>query len=215
MTQAYPLAWPEGWKRTPWTGQKEGQFRKGSTNVSRGTTAKRIDMPEAVKRLFYELERLGVKYPRDDAVISTNLRLNASGLPRMDQGEPNDRGVAVYWKTPKGEPRVMAIDVYNRVADNIAAIAATLEAMRAIERHGGALVMDRAFSGFTALPAPTGKRPWWVVLGVNETASAEQIKAAWKAGVAKYHPDKPGGSHDLVAEINAARDAGLAARTIG
>lgn len=214
MTQAYPLAWPEGWKRTAPHNRQSGQFRTGKTDHERGTKARRIDITTATKRVHDELERLGVKYPRDDAVISTNLRLNASGFPRGDQGEPNDRGVAVYWQSRKGEPRVMAIDAYDRVADNIAAIAATLEAMRSIERHGGAVVMERAYSGFTALPAPTGQRPWFVVLGVREDASPDEIKQAWRAGVAKYHPDKPGGSHDLVAEINTARDKGLQARTL-
>ena len=38
----------------------------------------------------------------------------------------------------------MAIDAYTRTADNLAAVAATLEAMRAIERHGGAQILERA-----------------------------------------------------------------------
>jgi len=109
---------------------------------------------------------------------------------------------------------VMAVDRYHTIADNLAALAATLEAMRAIERHGGAVVMDRAFEGFAALPAPNSPRNWWEVLGISEGASIDQIKDAWRVGVNKFHPDKPGGSHDAVAAINVAKDAGLAARSL-
>jgi hypothetical protein len=62
----------------------------------------------------------------------------------------------------------MAIDQYDRVEHNLAAIAATLDAMRAIKRHGGAEILDRAFTGFTALPAPmAGGKPWRQVLGFD------------------------------------------------
>jgi hypothetical protein len=210
MTQAYPLAWPEGWPRT--RARKNGQFREGQNNYARGTTAKRISLATAASRVREELEKLGVNF-RDDAVISTNLKLNMSGVPCGDQGEPIDRGVAVYWKA-KGKPmRVMAIDVYERVADNLAAVAATLEAMRAIDRHGGAQILDRAFTGFTALPPPSATADWWVVLGVYRQASREEIIAAHHRLTSEHHPDR-GGSVAKMAEINVARDKGLAERTV-
>jgi DnaJ-domain-containing protein 1 len=96
----------------------------------------------------------------------------------------------------------MAVDRYDRVADNLAAIAATLEAMRAIERHGGALILDRVFTGFQALPAP--EQPWQV-LGLNSHATRDQVEEAWRRLAAKHHPDR-GGNADLMARINAARD---------
>ena len=147
----------------------------------------------------------------EKVIISTNLR------PHLLDGQgsnTSDPGVAVYWTDKKRNPHVMAIDSYFTIADNLAAIAATLEAMRAIERHGGAVVMDRAFEGFAALPAPAAERHWSDVLGVSRNATPDQIRAAWKAGVAKFHPDRPGGSHDAVAAINAARDKALAERTL-
>ena len=93
----------------------------------------------------------------------------------------------------------MAIDAYAEVADNLAAIAATLEAMRAIERHGGAIILDRAFQGFAALPAPgqTGARPWREVLdcddSIRDLASAER---RYKVLRSIHHPDKPSGNAD-------------------
>lgn len=197
MTQAYPLQWPDGWPRAKSYMRKEGRFKNDG---------RRIGIEAATKRVFDELERIGVQNAADDVVISTNLRLNLRGYPRGDQGEPTDRGVAVYWQLPGKPMRVMAVDIYETVADNLAAIAATLEAMRAIERHGGAQVMDRAFTGFQALPASGPK--WFTVLGVPETATAEQIEQAWRAKAKNAHPDV-GGTTAQMAEINGARDEGL------
>jgi hypothetical protein len=116
--------------------------------------------------------------------------------------------VAVYWQKPKSPMRVMAIDTYERVADNLGAIAATLEAMRAIDRHGGAVILDRAFQGFTALPAPGSKRHWWEVLGVEPAASIDEINAAFRSKARDLHPDR-GGAHTQMAELSAARDTGI------
>ena len=52
-----------------------------------------------------------------------------------------------------------------QVEESLAAIAATLDAMRAIERHGGARVLERAFTGFTAVPAPDARKHWREVFG--------------------------------------------------
>lgn len=197
MTQAYPLAWPEGWPRTKYHMQKNGQFKHDN---------RRIGIEAATRRVFAELQKLGVTNPTDDAIISTNLKLNMRGYPRGDQGEPQDRGVAVYWQSKNKPMRVMAIDAYLTVADNLAAIAATLEAMRAIERHGGAQIMDRAFTGFMALPASGPK--WWEILGVTPNATVNEIEFAWRKKAIEKHPDR-GGTHAAMAEVNAARDEGL------
>ena len=136
--------------------------------------------------------------------------LAAERLARSDQREPDDPGAAVYWQEPTGPRKVMAIDLYNRVADNLAAIAATLEAMRAIERHGGAAILERAFTGFTALPPPIVagmKRPWREVLGAHMARSS--VEAAYRGLASKYHPDREGGDAEKMAELNQARDEAL------
>jgi hypothetical protein len=135
---ASPLTWPVGWKRTPADQRREARFGKARQNHGNGhyVGARSLTIAEATQRVLDELTRMGLV--RDDIVVSSNLKLRLDGLPRSDQREPDDPGVAVYWQEPVGPPKVMAIDQYERVADNLAAIAATLDAMRAIERHGGA-----------------------------------------------------------------------------
>lgn len=205
LLAAYPLAWPDGWPRHK-GGRKMGLF--GKKNPS-GIGVGDITVQDAMRRVHYELERLGVNVV-DDCVISTNLKINMSGYPRSDQGEPADPGAAIYWQK-KGQPmRVMAIDVYSRTRDNIAAVAATLEAMRKIERHGGAQILDRAFSGFIALPKPSGP-DWWEVLQIDRNASREDILAKHRQLARARHPDAGGSDHQM-AELNRARDQALQER---
>lgn len=181
---AYPLQWPVGWKRTSGL-RREAKFGK------RTSSARTVDLTisQATQRVLAELQRMGIR--RDDAVISTNLVLNLNGLPRSAQARPTDPGAAVYCQDA-GARRVMAIDQYATVEDNLAAIAATLDAMRAIERHGGAVILERAFTGFTALPAPTPEvaRHWTDVLDCSLNSTPGYILAAFRQLRSRYHPDK-------------------------
>src|SRR6202023_2670096 len=138
--QRWPLSWPDGGKRA--TNRTRARFSRYSTELS---------VNDGTTRIRQELERMGIS--DDDCLISTNVPLRMDGLPRSDGGQPRDPGAAVYWKDKRGRSKCMAIDRYDRVADNLAAIAATLDAMRAIERHGGAEILERTFLGFAALPA--------------------------------------------------------------
>ena len=187
---ASPLSWPVAWKRTPASRRARARFAsRGSSGMSN------VSIAEATMRVMDALDRMRV--PRSSIVISSNLQLRNDGLPRSGQPEPVDTGVAVYWLDHANEAisqRCMAIDRYDRVADNLAAIAATLEAMRAIERHGGAEILNRAFQGFAALPAPAaGKRMHWSeVLGCARDASMSTIRNAWLRARSAAHPDHGG-----------------------
>lgn len=208
--QAYPLHWPAGWRRTEPHHRDRARFGKSERHYySAGTGSymrkRDLTVSDGVRRVLNELERMGVN--RDDVVISTNMRTRLDGLPRSDAANPQDPGAAVYWRKDK-ETRCMAIDRYDRVQDNLAAIAATLEAMRAIERHGGALILERAFQGFTALPAPES---WWQVLGLSgPDVTPEEIEAAHRRLIHQHHPDR-GGDSETAARINRARDQGYEA----
>ena len=202
MTTAYPLQWPEGWPRTKDYARKQSPFSTRSRSTTR-EMPKSLTVMEGVERVLAELGRFGIG--RDDIVISTNIATRLDGLPRSDQRAPDDPGVAVYWETKKGQRKVMAIDQYLKVADNLAAVAATLDAMRAIERHGGAQILDRAFTGFTALPPPGATRHWREVIGVGpDVRDLAKVRAEFRRRAAQHHPDREGGSHDKMAELNAA-----------
>jgi hypothetical protein len=208
----YPLTWPDGWQRTPPSKQKYGHFNKRETQHRDGhswSNKKDLTVFDGITRVLAELERMGIR--RDDVLISTNVPTRLDGLPRSYARKPQDPGVAVYWRKKQDAPmQCIAIDIYNDVADNLAAVAATLEALRAIERHGGAQVQERSFRGFAALPQTT-TRHWKDVLGLNNLArkvNADDVKAAYKLAALNRHPDR-GGSDDLMAELNVARDQAL------
>lgn len=166
----------------------------------------RLNIDDAFDRIEYELERFGVDL--STMIVSTNLRLNMRGVPAGNAGEPSDPGVAVYW-TRKGKAQCMAIDAYTRIADNLAAVAATLEAMRAIERHGGAQILERAFIGFAQLPERKSGRPWREVLGFDPEAdmNIDFVELRFRELAAQLHPDKAGGDRERMIELNLARDA--------
>ncbi|KNY20398.1 DnaJ domain-containing protein [Methylobacterium sp. ARG-1] len=205
MTQAYPLQWPQGRRRTPAELRREAKFRKVKDDQYGWRSQYHLSIDDAVERLETELSRLGATLP----VLSTNFEKRLDGRFRAKQPSSDDPGVAVYFVLD-GQPHCLPCDTYLRTADNIAAIAAHIEATRAIERHGVASVAEM-FAGFRALPAP-GATPWWQVLAVPLSASAEEIEAAFRKLARERHPDRPGGSHDMMSELNRARDAGLKER---
>lgn len=207
-TTAYPLTWPAGWKRCPV--RKRAQFGTGERQYSSqpgGSSWVRkrdLSVSDGTGRILGELQRMGV--PDFNVIISTNVKLRNDGLPRSGERAPDDPGAAVYWKGKDGKQQVMAIDRYDRVADNLAAIAATLEAMRAIQRHGGAEILERAFTGFAALPAPGGITvPWRQVLGVDQAAkvTSELVDQRYRLLRSAHHPDK-GGSDETFHAVQVA-----------
>lgn len=184
---AYPLQWPEGWKRVSASTRTRAKFGR-QTQSSHGNrkTRKGLTIAQAMQRVRDELSRMGIR--DDDLVISANLELRLDGLPRSNQREPSDPGVSVYWTQTRGEaPRCMAIDRYDRIADNLAAIAATLDAMRAIERHGGAEILNRAFTGFTAIEHKFVD--WPTVLGVASHTPTNEVRMAYRRKRSTFHPD--------------------------
>lgn len=187
MLEAYPLTWPVGRERTPAYARKQARF-----NVPFG---------QARDELLVELGRLGAH----DIVVSTNVQLRRDGLPYADAREPDDPGAAVYFNRRK-KPYVIACDTYNRVKFNLRAIGATVEALRAIERHGASQMLEQAFSGFAALPpARLAEASWWDVLGVGADATLEEIDGAYERLALEHHPDR-GGDDDQMARVNRARD---------
>lgn len=216
VIKAYPLQWPAGWKRA--RHRVRAQFGKAVRqysldNQSSWTSKGDLTIADAVQRVRLELDRMDIRDA--DIVISTNLHLRLDGLPKSGQAQPADPGAAVYWRTKDGQ-RCMAIDQYDRVDHNLAAIAATMYAMRAIKRHGGAEILDRAFTGFIALPAPMAAgKPWRQVLGfdLDYTPTADDVRAQHRVRRGEAHPDRKGGEHEEFLAVQAAYEQ--AARELG
>jgi hypothetical protein len=151
MVYKSPLKWPEGTPRTPT--RRKALFTSGKRQLS---------PPQALDRLEAELRRLGVRDMESQVILLSNMRPGLRGLTIPDQGQPADPGVVVHWDVD-GKERTMAIDIYDRTADNIAAVAAVLEYLRGVERHGGSVIQAQAFAGFDALPPPDD---CWKILGL-------------------------------------------------
>lgn len=193
--EAYPLAWPDGWPR------RDSWRREGSRYE--------VSFADAAGEVRRSLRLMSARTP----VISTNVPLRRDGLPYADYREPKDPGVAVYWdrrnSAGQWESRVIACDVWRTVRENMRAVGLTLEAFRMLERTGVSEVLDRAYSGFAALPPPADH---WSVLGLERGASADDIRRRQRELAIKHHPDR-GGVPGEMERINFA--AGQALGEIG
>lgn len=204
---AYPLSWPAGWPRTPDVDRVDGRYHFRRPAASRASPF--WTFAEARDALLEELRRLGAR----DVVISSNFKPDRNGKPVEPSRRPLDQAIAIYFVVD-GKPKAMARDTYVRAEENFRSLTLTIEALRAIERHGGGLMMDRAFYGFTALPPPVAesRRAWWDVLSIARTASRDEIEAAFKRAAKAAHPDL-GGSETAMREVNEARAAALGGRS--
>jgi hypothetical protein len=188
---AYPLQWPVGWARTDRDERRAAIYQVSFARA-------RDDMMRSVRLLG-----------GTDIVVSSNIALRRDGRPYANQGEPVDPGIAVYW-TQRNQPRVMACDCWRTTRDNIRAIGLAVDGLRAIDRAGASQILERAFVGFAALPASTPViRSWRAVLHLNGAAVTRgDILDAFRRQLPFCHPDS-GGSHDLMVELNRARDEAL------
>jgi len=206
----YPLTWPANWPRTPARDRAAATFRTGSSGYVqlgdrqvRQRTERRLSVPDAIRRLTQQLALLEAA----DELLSTNVRTRLDGLPRAGEAEPADPGVAVYFRL-HGADRCLACDRWNRVADNIAALAAHVDAIRRIDRYGVG-TLDQAFAGYVGLPARG--QTWRTSLGFGPEAAPTRaaIEAAFRERARQVHPDVAGGNADAMASLVAARDEGL------
>jgi hypothetical protein len=206
-----PLAWPIGWTRT--AHRRAAAF---STNTTRQTGDGRqyrqratLTVGDGLARLAGELRRLGAR----QIVISSNLRTNQDGTIATKQAKNlEDPGVAVYFRLHDA-PRVLACDRWTSAADNMAAIAGHIEAMRAQGRYGVG-TLDQAFAGYAALPPIGGSQggDWRAELEIAPDArdlTLTTVEAQYRRLLITRHPDR-GGSHDAIVRLNLARDAARA-----
>jgi hypothetical protein len=194
--EAYPLQWPAGRERRP-------DWKREVSNFD-------TSMSKARDSLFNELKLLGARH----VVLSSNVPLRLDGKPYASFPAIRDPAVAVYFSY-REKQMCFACDRWNKVEDNIQAIRKTIEALRGIARWGTGDMLQAAFTGFAALPAPIVAgmtRPWREVLRFAPEAvvSADMVRARYRALASLEHPDK-GGTDAKMSELNAARDEALEA----
>lgn len=206
--QRYPLAWPTGWKRTPYASRRRAKFQSTRTmNYPTGGTYRQnrpLELSDALGRVSDEMRRLGVR--SGDWLISSNLKIRLDGMPYAEQRSPDDVGVALYFRL-KGADRVLACDRWTRIADNLAAVAAHIEALRATDRYGVAS-LEQAFAGYQALPAKGGTWRSSLGFGPDDVVTREAVEMAFRSRARTAHPDV-GGSHDEMASLTEARRLAL------
>lgn len=171
---------------------------------------KDLSVSLATARLFAEIKgfsRIGRPWRIDptQVVISTNIRVKRDGLPYSGEREPEDSGVAVYFKLDEVQ-YCFPCDKWDRVADNIAAIASHLAAMRGMERWGVGESHD-VFTGFKALPESVTLN-CWEELGMKPSKEQELIKRNFRLKSFKAHPDH-GGTQDSFTRLQAAYEQAL------
>ncbi len=183
---AYPLQWPVGWPRTQ--PRQKGAYR--------------TSMAGALSNLRVQVKLLAGEAASRTLVLSSNCTLG--------QERPPDPGVVAFFTLDKQQIAIPC-DRWLAVEHNIQAIALTIEAMRAMDRHGARHMMKAMFQGFAALPAPDD---WRVVLGVPTcapgTGTGHQLADAetrYRNLARSAHPDMPGGSQEQMARLNTAIDA--------
>ncbi len=172
----YPLHWPVHWKRT-----KNPQWARFRTTLAR-----------ARDEILNELRLMGAKRP----VISSDLQLRRDGLPYSNRNQPNDRGIAVYF-TLFGKQQCIPCDKWTTIQDNLQAIAKTVAALRGLERWGAKDMVEAAFRGFAALPAPDQ------VMNIGpqyfkDCSNKEEAKQLFRKLCKEMHPDFGGDDHIFI-----------------
>lgn len=180
MIEAYPLYWPEHRKRTERHYRERSKF-EASFARSRDEVVRQVQL-------------LVGRYSKSNLIISTNIALRRDGLPLANQRQPDDPGVAIYF-TYRKKQVCFACDRWQKVEDNMHAIALTIDALRGINRWGTGDMVEAAFRGFEALPAPgqSSAQPWRSVLGLPPgPVSRGAIDDAYRIARSRSHPDKGG-----------------------
>jgi len=169
--EAFPLAWPAGRPRA-----KHRERARFATSFAR-----------ARDKCRNEIALLG----GTGVIVSTNMPLKRDGFPYAGKmWKLDDAGVAVYFIYKKRQ-MCFACDRWLSVEDNMHAISLTIGALRGVARWGTGDMMEAAFTGFTALPAPGQTTTHWRTL-FGDVGTRAELDLAYRSARSKHHPDKGG-----------------------
>lgn len=191
MIEAFPLQWPAGYKRTPPGKRIFSRFEQ---------------KPEKAQDfLRLEIQRMNAK----DLIISSNVLTRSDGYIYSDQANSKieDPGVAIYFKW-NGKDISMCCDQYLKPWENLYALAKGIEALRGMERWGVSDFLERAFTGFKALPETIIGISCWQLLNLQPTKDKKLIEETYKALAWKAHPDR-GGSNKQFSQLRTAYNQAL------
>lgn len=146
------------------------------------------------------------------------------------RAQPASPAVKVAFESRHG-PLTYGCDRFSDWQDNVRAIALSLEALRKVERYGVA-GRGEQYRGWVAIEAAAAKMtrhqaaefiagwayPEHTADQLTVAAGAllrdhPALTGAHRLAAQRAHPDKPGGDHDTMARLNAARDLILNGRT--
>jgi len=164
----------------------------------------RMTWEQALGTLEREVEFL----EGDDVVIGVVVEPSQIGMSGMlkagGRAAVRHAGVEVSFEVPGGRRLTFHTNAYGELRQNVRAIAAGLEALRAVDRYGITSTAEQ-YAGFAALPsgAPDPER------GRQLVERAGGVSAALK----RHHPDHQGDPRDF-ADVQAYRElAGAGARS--
>ena len=193
-----PLSWPRAVPRTPAGERRRAAYGKQAPHGG----GEPLTLAQAVERLSPQVARLA----RQRGMLALDALPDAPTPPR-------DPGAVLAFGTA-GATFLIPCDTWDRAADNVAALAAHLEAVRAASEHGvaspAALLEsfrvaarpDAPRAEPAAPPAPN----WARVLGVAPDAEPAVVRAAYRALAKRYHPDN-GGDTETMRRLNDAWQA--------
>lgn len=168
---------------------------------------------KAFAHLHYELRRIGAT----EVVIEHGYRpeqMRLDGKPYAD-AKPEHRQARLSFKV-KGMPLRFFQGGSDEFALNIYLISLTLERLRAVKRYG-CTEDDQQYRGFAALPpgrsivaaewpsADEAMRWLCRTAGVVEGGALGLLDQVYPQAATRAHPDR-GGSNELMAKVNRARD---------
>lgn len=124
----------------------------------------------------------------ENLLISSNYSLASRN--------PSDGGVAVYFRWDNIDCGI-AVDLYNKIEENLQAVSLVIEAERTKMRHGGLNIVRSSFRGYASLPPPKGPdgqlaAPWRHILGIQDGANIVVAEDAYRKMVKAHHPDVGG-----------------------
>jgi hypothetical protein len=191
--------WPRAFTKT----RKVSQFR--------------ADWVDTLAKLKYEIDRLQGR----SVVIQTAIperQIRQDGMPFL-QAQAAHPGVIVSFQSLHG-PLSYPCDTYLEWKDNVRAIALSLEALRAVDRHGVTQGGEQ-YVGFKALPQGAGntesdeaeKAARLLCTATGKTFSGTHVSAvmrdrksldtAYQEATRRVHPDA-GGDNQAMADVNKA-----------